>query len=692
MLSFFRHIGQSLYFSRHKSGFFSHEKDHFFLWIPVLLGIGIAFYFGITSEIPVWVGLTCLFISGLTTYYLRHYYIIFLSTLSLTIIFVGFFSAQFRTLYLDTKVLPYSFGPAGIQGRIVETIPDEGSVKLVIDNLQISRLPAPHIPTRLRLHVSNNKTQFKTGQWVNAYGEIKPPPPPTSPGAFDFQRHTYFLQIGAIGFAYGDVKIIQDNTNSFSDVFGQWRQSIRTRLENHFNRPEDKDKLSLAVTFLTGSKGQIDEETMETVRKAGLAHLLAISGLHIGLVCAFFFFGTRLLFSLIPPLALNYPIKKWAAVIALGASLFFTLLTGASIPTTRAFLMTAIVLVGVLADRKAISLRTVAWAAIFILLFFPESLLSASFHLSFAAVTALIAFYEQHKSSPRTPRLMRYVSGVLTSSLIASTATMPFAAYHFNRVALWGIGANLLAIPLTALIIMPAGLCALALMPIGLDGPALSIMGWGLSALLWVSHQTATLPASQLSIAAFPTSALILITTGGLMLCLLKSRLRYASFAAFALALGISLFDKQPDILISADGRLSALQSKHGEIIISQMRRASYTRKKWIERWGQENAQNTPVLFDKHLECDTQGCLFRHDNGLQIIFNEHAMALPEDCQKADILIVPQTSPSICTGPDLIIDRNSLNNDGAHALYFDDNGLVDIKSVRSQRGQRPWTVY
>jgi len=692
MLSFFRHIGQSLYFSRLRNDFFSHEKDHFFLWIPVLLGIGIAFYFGITSEIPVWVGLTCLFISGLTTYYLRHYYIIFLSTLSLTIIFVGFFSAQFRTFYLDTKVLPYDFGPTGIQGRIVKTIPDEGSVKLVVDNLQISRLPAPHIPTRLRLHASSDKTQFKTGQWINAYGEIKPPPSPSSPDAFDFQRHTYFQQIGAIGFAYGDVDILQDKTSRFSDLFGQLRQSIRTRLENHFNQPEAKDKLSLAITFLTGSKGQIDENTMEAVRKAGLAHLLAISGLHIGLVCAFFFFGVRLLLTLVPTLALNYPIKKWAAVIALSASLFFTLLTGASIPTTRAFLMTAIVLLGVLLDRKAISLRTVAWAAIFILLIFPESLLSASFHLSFAAVTALIAFYEQYKSSPQTPALVRYIGGILTSSLIASAATMPFAAYHFNRVALWGIGANLLAIPLTAFIIMPAGLCALALMPIGLDGPALTIMGWGLSALLWVSHQTAALPASQLSIAAFPTSALILITLGGLMLCLLKSNLRYGSLGIFALALVISLLHKQPDILISADGRLSALQSKHGEIIVSQVRRASYTREKWIERWGQGDKHTHPVLFDQHLECDTQGCLFRHDNGLQIVFNEHAMALPEDCQKADILIAPQTSPSICTGPRLIIDRDTLNNDGAHALYFNDDGLAHMKSVRSQRGQRPWTIY
>jgi len=691
ILSKIRHKHQKLYFSTPFKLFLTQEKDHFFLWIPVLLAVGIAFYFGITTELPTWIGLTCLFISGLTTYYLRDYYIVFLSTLSLTIIFVGFSSAQLRTLSVDTKVLPYSVGATQIQGRIAKIIPEEKGIKLILDNLQISRLRADHIPSRVRLHVNGSVSTLKAGQWIKTRAVLKPLPQPVSPHAFDFQRYAYFNGIGAIGFIYGELEILKDTEGGQYDLFAELRQSVQNRLTEFFHKPKDKNILSLATTFLTGSKGLINEETMENVRKAGLAHLLAISGLHIGLVCALFFFCIRFLLSLIPSLALRYPTKKWAAVFAIAATLCFTLLTGASVPTIRAFIMSTIVLVGVLLDRKAISLRSVAWAAIFILILFPESLMGASFQLSFAAVTALIAFYEHRKPNPNRPKIIGYISGIFSSSLIATCATTPFAAYHFNRVAIWGIGANLLAIPLTVFLIMPFGLAALILMPFHLEAFPLWIMGNGISALLWVANETAGLPFAQINISALNDLSLILLTLAGLCLCLLKSKIRFPAFAiASLIAFIITYNNKQPDILISGDGRISAIQTENGEVVVSQLRRAAYTRENWLRRWGKD--ENQLNSFEQQLACDRQGCLLRNRNGYQIIFNRQSMALGEDCQRADILITPQYSPAACTEPKIIIDRYSLKHNGAHAIHIATTGKIEIETSRDVRGQRPWTIY
>lgn len=666
------------------------EKDRLFLWIPFFLALGIAVYFGITIEPPIWVGLTCLFISGVTSYYYKRYYIVFLSTLIVTIVFVGFISAQLRTHYVATNMLPQSFGPAGIQGRIAKIEYTEKGMRLTLQDLQIARMRADHVPSKVRLHVRSLKTIPKSGDWIEARAMLKPPLSPSAPGSFDFQRHSYFRGIGAVGFVYGDIHLLKtENQTSYSidGFFDDIRTFIKQRIEKVF--VDQPNVRALAIAFLTGNKKTIKEEIHEKIRAAGLAHLLAISGLHIGLVASMVFFTLRFIFAHIPYIALNFPLKKIAAVCAILGALFFTLLTGASIPTIRAFIMTTIVLTGVLLDRKAISLRTVAWAAIAILLIYPESLLGPSFQLSFAAVTALVAFYENRRPDYTNGKTIQYFKGVFSSSLIASTATMPFAAYHFNRIALYGIGSNLLAVPLTVFWVMPFGLLSLILMPLGLDEYALTAMGWGILGLLWIADITSSLPYAQLSIPAISDFALALLTTGGLILCLLKTNLRRLSIVPISFAIIIAFNAQQPDILITASGKLNAIRTTEGRVMVSNMRSASYARTSWLKRWGLEDF-STRKLKDE-LPCDKGGCTYSHNSGQKIIFNTHSMALTEDCQKADILITNVSSPSICSNPQEIIDRHRLKKQGAQAIYLNDKN-INIISDKDMRGVRPWTIY
>ncbi|WP_417789044.1 ComEC/Rec2 family competence protein [Terasakiella pusilla] len=688
MLQKKRHNYLTLYKRRIFDDFAAQEKDHIFLLIPILLAIGIGLYFGMTNETPLWVALTGAFISGLTTYYLREYYIAFLSTLSIAIVLTGFSSAQIRTHYLDTNFLPYSFGPTGIQGRIASVTPSQKGYKIILEDLQISRLRADHIPTRVRLHANSLKTQIKPGQWIETRAMLKPPPQPASPLSFDFQRHAYFQGIGAIGFTYGQIKVLSEEASPFS-FFENLRHVIQEKITHIFPNTNDADKKALAIALLSGNKQLINEETHEAVRAAGLAHLLAISGLHIGLVSAIFFFGLRSLLALIPSVSLNYPVKKWAAFLAIAAALCFTLTTGASTPTVRAFLMTSIVLLGVILDRKAISLRTVAWAAIAILILLPESLLSPSFQLSFAAVTALVAYYEKRSPDLSSPSYIRYVKSIFTSSLIATAATTPFAAYHFNHIALYGVASNLVAIPITVFWIMPSGLLALCLMPFGLEGVALHIMGWGIELLVWVAYQTANIPFSQIATPSMGVPAIIALTIAGLMICLMTKIYRKTGVALIGVGFLLASLNPLPDIVINETGKLSAIKDQEGNTYVSNLRHASFTRENWLQNWGLEN--HKPVSFQKKLPCDQTGCQFQHKNGTWVSFNEQAIALEEDCQKADILITPWDSPMICDNPKHIIDKKALKRSGAHAIYLG-NGKIEIETVRDNRGLRPWTQY
>ncbi|MBC6417251.1 MAG: ComEC/Rec2 family competence protein, partial [Rhodospirillales bacterium] len=260
------------------------------------------------------------------------------------------------------------------------------------------------------------------------------------------------------------------------------------------------------------------EALQEAYRRPGLAHLLAISGLHVGLIATIFFFSLRALLALSPSLALNWPIKKIAALVTAVLLPFYLPMVGASVPTQRACLMTLVVLAAVLLDRRAISMRLVAVAALVVLALAPESLLTASFQLSFAAVTALVAAYEVWQlrrpgwkgGAGLRSRLLLYFLGVLASSMIATLSTAPFAAYHFHRLALYGLAANLLAVPLTAFWIMPFCLLSYLLLPLGLEQFALTPLGWGLEVLNTTAQGFSALPGATLNLPAMPLWGLVL--------------------------------------------------------------------------------------------------------------------------------------------------------------------------------------
>ncbi|QJE72784.1 ComEC/Rec2 family competence protein [Aerophototrophica crusticola] len=434
------------------------------------------------------------------------------------------------------------------------------------------------------------------------------------------------------------------------------------------------------------------------MRESGLQHLLSISGLHIGLVAGLVFLSLRALLALAEPVALRFPIKKWAAVAALLAVLAYMTLVGAAVPTLRSVLMTGVMLLAVLADRNPFSMRVVALAAAAVLLFQPDAMLGPSFQMSFGAVVALIAAYEWAQPRMAAWRMgagplrkaMLYVFGVCLTSLVAGTATMPFALYHFQQVANYGLLANLLAVPVTSFWVMPCGLLAYLLMPLGLEGWAVEGMGWGIRFILWTAHAVAALPGAVLTVPAVPVWALASVTFGGLWLMIWLRPWRMAGLAGIALfVLAIPLSPK-PDLRINDSGSLVGLRMPDGGLLLSSSRSGRFEAAEWQQRDGLEGepkAWPKAGTSDGVVRCDSLGCQYRR-NGKVIALVWRPEALMEDCRRADLVIAPKLEARQCPAP-LVIDALDLARRGAHALSIGEDGRVTLESVRPHPGARPW---
>ena len=330
---------------------------------------------------------------------------------------------------------------------------------------------------------------------------LTPPSRPVAPGSYDFRRDLFFDGVGGIGFGYGRVGVQPADGEAIQRRFWQAFAGLRATIEGRILAAiPDRAVAGITVAFVTGSQTAVPKDALGAMRDSGLAHLLSVSGLHVGLVAGILFFLSRAALALVPAVALRWPIKKWAAGLALAGAVFYTLLSGASVPVVRACLMAGVALVAIIFDRQPISMRPIAWAAIAVLLLWPESLMGPSFQLSFGAIIGLAAMWEELAPRRRrqTSPLRRGVAGLrdmVLTSLIATVATAAFAIYHFNRFTGYGVIANMLAIPITGSWVMPFLIIALLLMPFGLESLALEPAGWGISAILWTARTVAGLPA-----------------------------------------------------------------------------------------------------------------------------------------------------------------------------------------------------
>ena len=670
------------------------ERERWALWIPVAMGVGVAIYFDLPVEPPAAVYFALL--GGSMAAILAHRRMGRILAIALIALVAGFAAAQLRTTLVSAPVLSEKLDSVRIEGRVrdVEFLP--GGRRLRLGEVIIPGIADP--PAEIRVRLVSLDPLLVPGDWVKLKATLGPPSRPVAPGAYDFRRDLFFDRIGAIGFSIGRPRLIEAGATGDVEPLGHrlWRSfaDLRAVIERRILAAiPDRDTAGVAVAFVTGSQTAVPNGSLVAMRNSGLAHLLSVSGLHIGLAVGILFFLTRAGLALFPPVALRWPIKKWAAGLALLGAGFYMLLSGASVPVVRSFLMAGIVLLAVLADRQAITMRPVAIAAVVVLLIWPDSLIGPSFQLSFAAIVALTAVWEElnprrSREAGPTRRSLRWLFDLALSSVIATLATAAFGIYHFNRLTGYGVIANMLAVPITGFWVMPWLILSLLLMPFGLESWALTPAGWGISAILWTAQNVAAWPGAVSLVPAMPPLGLGLIGFGGLWLCLWRRRWRYAGLAGIAAGLATILFVRAPDILVSEDAKLVAIREADGSLRLSTSRADRFASTEWLRRMGQDERISWLAAVDgadPRLSCTGGDCRFRAAARIVAIL-QHAEGFAAACAEAELVIVLVPVADPCQAQ--VIDPALLARDGGHAIWVSNDGLK-IESVRDGQGARPW---
>ncbi len=666
------------------------ERARLVLWLPVGMAVGVAWYFALAAEPPLWASAIALAF-GLGAVALARRTALGLSVaVAVLAVAAGFAAAQLRTAMMPPAMHGLPFRAVVAEGTVaaVDALPEGRRVRLSAVRLAPD---APVLPRDLRLRLApGDATPLVPGDRVRLRGLVRPPGAPAAPAAFDFQRVAFFDRLGGVGFALGPVEVVAPAAASSA---GQRLAALRQDVVARTLAAVPGTEGAVAAALLTGQRGAIPAEELDRIRTSGLAHLLAVSGLHVGIVAALCFLLVRLALGLWPWALLNLHVKKIAAVAGVIGGLGYMLLTGSQVPMQRAIAMAALFALAVVLDRTGVGLRALALAGCVVLLIQPEALLGPSFQMSFAAVLALIAAWEAVRATWLAPTrhrtLLRRVSygvGALAfTSLVASAATAPFAAFHFQRIQIYGIAANALAVPLTSIWVMPWGMAALALMPLGLEGLALHPMALGISGILAVAREVASWPGAAPRLPAMPGWGVAACGLGLCWLCLWRTRLRLFGMLPLAIGLASLWLIRPPDILVSPDARLIAIRAEGALHAQSLQGVSRFVRGIWEERSGGLAVVPLPETGRPaaSIDCTSGAC----------VIGEVAVLLRGDapgrwCGRVAVVISAEPVRARCAGS-AVIDRFSVWRDGAHAVWLGSPPIV--LSDRAWRGERPWVA-
>jgi len=621
------------------------------------------------------------------------------------VIAAGVAVAQGHALSVAAPVLERPLGPVDVAGRVVEVEPHDGRWRVTLAEPEVERLPPEATPSRLRLTLYDAGDAV-AGARTGVPARLLPPPPPAAPGAFDFPRQAWFERLGAVGYAVGVPRVLAAAPPSPLRALADWVTHLRLQVAARLREGIGGGAGAVAAALATGQRGAIPEDVIEAYRASGLAHLLAISGLHMGLAAGIVFVVLRAALALVPPVALRWDIKKATAGCAMAAMAAYLALSGGNVPAQRAFVMGLVAFGAILADRQPVTLRVLAVAAVVVLLWQPDALVGASFQMSFAAVVALVAAYEVV-----APRLASwrsgasgpvgaagraagvYLLGILASTAIAGLATAPFAAFHFHRIAVYGVVANLLAMPVVSLWVMPWLALALLLMPFGLDGLAHLPLRWGLDAVEAVARMVTAWPEAQLAVPPMPVAAPSVVAVAGLWLCLNRGAWRWAALPVLAAALATPWLLRRPLVVVSGDGGVMAVRSGAG-MVLSPGRGDGFTRDLWVELWGAgEGVWGSRGLVDGAsglgLACDGLGCFLRAPEATVALVG-HPAAVAEDCAAARVVVATIPVARRDCPADLVVSKWDLWREGAHALYVTGEGRLRVETVAAHRGDRLWS--
>ena len=555
----------------------------------------------------------------------------------------------------------------------------------------------PLLPPRVRVSIDSKVAPgaLASGAIVHVRARLAPPPPMALPGTYDFARDAWFKRIGAVGKALGPIQLIEAGR-------GGALESLRHRLAAHVRERLPGPESGIAIALVTGDQNSVTEDDADAMRASGLTHLLSVSGLHIAAVVAFAMLLSLKLLALSERLALRFNLVLVSAAFAAAAGIGYTLLTGAQVPTVRSCVAAVLVLLGIALGRDAISIRLVAVGAITVLLFRPEALAGASFQMSFAAVTAIVAIHStswsrtlfQRRDEGPFKRVGRALAAIVLTGLAVEFALIPFALFHFHRAGLYGVAANVVAIPLTTFVIMPLEAGALLLDSIGVGQPIWWLAGAAIRLLLSLAHAVAAAPGAVALMPSMPPWAFGLLVAGGLWLCLWSGRVRLLGLVPVAMGAAAAMASPTPDLLVTGDGRHLVVLDGEGVPLLLRERAGDYMRDLFAEASGYDGEPDD-LGAAPFSHCTRDSCVAAIRKGKvewRLLATRSTTRIPwvdftRSCADADIVVSDRRLPRGCTPRWLKLDRTGLERSGGVAVYLGRSPRVATVSERV--GQHPW---
>ena len=678
------------------------ERDQLPLWLPVALGGGITAWLMLPGPRDWWAALFGLTAIGLMALAIGR------DGRLARAIGVGALAAVLGLVLVwwraERVAAPVLGGPtvarfAGTVERI-EPLAARGLVRLTLRpaaGATDARGAAVVLPPRLRVNVQEEDAPagLTPGATVTLRARLMPPPVAAVPGAYDYARQAWFDGIGATGRGFAPVTVASA---------GPAGGGLRNGLSAHITARLPGSAGGIAAALATGDVGAIGQDDSDAMRRAGLAHLLSVSGLHITAVVTATMLVVLRLLALSPWLALRVRLPIVAAVAGAGAAIGYTALTGWQVPTIRSCVAALLVLGALALGRQAVTLRLVATGAIAVLLIYPEALAGPSFQLSFAAITAIVALHEQpavagffgpHEEGwPR--RLGRSLLSLLATGVVVELALMPIAAYHFHRAGLYGAVANIVAIPLTTFVVMPLEAAALLFDLAGLGGPFWWLTGRSLAALLWLAHVVGDAPGAVAALPVMPAGAFALMVGGGLWIALWRTRWRRLGAAPLAAGVLWALLTPAPDLLVTGDARHMAVRIPDGTLALLRERTGDYTQSMLAESGG---ASGEPGFLSEQrtARCSDDLCLVELTHGKRrwrVLATRSGYPVPvaeliAACRSADIVVSERWLPKACAPRWLRIDRPVVARTGGMSIALCE--VPTVRTVLDPGDEHPWRV-
>jgi competence protein ComEC len=659
--------------SKKRAGYCLNWQDWFTL-APLALMAGVLLYFAMPEDPSLWAGVLLLpCIAALI--WLRYDTCKLQYAGWVTLLVSGFCAATLHSSYSTTHFIDKQYRYASITGKIAEVIEGDGRIKLIVEHVTSPDISRPS-PMRVRLSLRKNKTYMQVGDWIHTKATLFAPSRPALPNTFDFTQYFYFRGIDAVGYVTGKMALSQPRTEDTSE---HYLSVLRRNSANYLKDTMSQPASGVAIALTTGIKDAITTETRDAFTASSLGHMLAISGMHMSILCGTMFWIIRAIASCVPVLALNYPIKKIAAIAGLICGALYLTLADFPISAIRAYIMIAVLFLAILCDRQSDTLRCIVLAALAIVIVNPHAVGDIGFQLSFAATLALILVYRRvrhyniirqiHKRHIGL-RIVMYCAQLMFSSFIAGLITAPLVAYHFHHVALFGIIANMLALPVLSFLVAPALLLSLPAAPLGLAPAMLSIAEYGLDWIIQSAMFVAQMPNATHYVAPFSAVVAIGITIGIFLLLIIKNMKIYAALLLVLLVTITAVFYHRidADMLIAEDG--SAIAVNHqGQWLLLKGTPRNFHVSLWEQMLGVSMQRNKDTW-----QCDDAGCdgtLKQHQVRVRFDYKVDAPLCLED---SDIVVSTFYSNRWkCASANATrIDRDALERRGGHVITIEDS--------------------